>query len=142
MNRIKRACRHTGTLAEAAVVTGLGSGVLHHAHHNAVAETAVLVILSRLLTSARALYKCHLALLRSCFHAHNRTDLFRNRGSANRTSADLSLPLYDCRRKAGTACIAAAAAVISRKDAHDGLLTLVNFHCKLLSCHSEKHTNE
>ena len=102
----------------------------------------ILVILLCLLARTGTFYKRDLMYLLSCLLPHDLANLGGDRSSAHRAAADFSLSLYNGRSQTRTARVAAAAAVIARKDFHDGFLTFVYFNCKFLSCNPKEHTNE
>ena len=135
---IKRTCLDTRTVSHTAVCTCLWTAVWRKWHYRTFFYAGILVIFLCLFAVTRTFYKCCHSGRFTNLSTHNCRNLFGNRFTTDRTGTYRCFSCCDCLCKGITACVTAAAAVITRKFCSDINFFLVYFYCKLLTHYTEE----
>ena len=142
MNSVKWTYFYAASKSHTSICTVLRTTARNESHHLTVFHTCVLIFHSCLITGSRTFYKSNLTCGFFYFLSHDRTDLGRNRSTANRTLIYRSFPFCNCGSKSGTSRISTATAVISRKNAKNSFFLFIYLHGQFLVCKSKEDTNE
>ena len=142
MDRIKRTSLDTASVTETAIVTGLRTSVRYKGKHITVLCACVFVVHLCLITIALTMDKSNHTSGFSDRNAHDLTDLFTDRFTADRTGIDRGFSLCDRSSKSGTARIAAATTVITGKGSQYRFFPFIYIYFKFNTGNAKKQADQ